>query len=190
MLFILLAYLCGSIPSGILVARALGLSDPRQSGSGNIGASNLARIGGRKVGVLTFLLDFTKGCVPVLLALFMSQANQTVIYLTAFAAVLGHCYSVFLLFNGGKGVATAAGALFPVAPIPMVGAFIAWGLCFYCFRITSLAAMAALLVLSGALLFIGAEAPLLAVGIACAVVVVRRHEANLKSLLEGSERKF
>lgn len=190
MLFFVAAYLLGSIPSGILVARAFGLGDPRESGSGNIGASNMARLGGKRVGLFTFVLDFLKGFLPVLAALFFAREMPSVAYFAALSAVLGHCYSVFLFFEGGKGVATAAGALFLVAPIPMLAALGAWALCFYCFRITSLAAMAALAVLLSALLGLRADPVLLGVALACCLVVVRRHDVNLRSLLADEERSF
>lgn len=190
MLFCITAYLTGSIPSGILLARAFGLTDPRESGSGNIGASNMARLGGKRIGLLTFVLDFLKGFLPVLAALLLARETPSIVYFTALSAVLGHCYSIFLFFEGGKGVATAAGALFPVAPIPMLAALVAWALCFYCFRITSLAAMAALAVLLSVLLGLRADPVLLGVALACCLVVVRRHDVNLRSLLEGEERSF
>lgn len=186
----LIAYLLGSIPSGILVARALGLGDPRESGSGNIGASNLTRIGGRKVGVITFLLDFLKGLLPVLAALFLLPADPWLAGICALCAVIGHCYSLFLIFQGGKGVATAAGALLLLAPVAMSVSLLTWALCFYCFRITSLAAMAALAVLLAGLLAMNAGTHLLLVALACCMIVVRRHEANLIGLLAGQERKF
>ena len=186
----LLAYLLGSIPSGILVAKSLGLGDPRHSGSGNIGASNLARLGGKRVGVITFFLDFLKGFLPVVAARFLFPENPSAAYLCALFAVLGHCYSIFLFFEGGKGVATAAGALFPIAPVPMLAAFVAWGICFYCFRITSLAAMAALALLLATLLGTNGDSALLSVALLCSLIVVRRHETNLKALLEGQERRF
>ncbi|MGZ3712708.1 MAG: glycerol-3-phosphate 1-O-acyltransferase PlsY, partial [Bdellovibrionota bacterium] len=183
MILLLLSYLLGSIPSGILVAKAMGLGDPRDSGSGNIGASNLARLGGKRVGVFTFLLDFFKGLIPVLAALLLKPESPGLACFCALFAVLGHCYSLFLFFSGGKGVATAAGALFLIATIPMLIAFVGWAICFYCFRITSLAAMAALGLLLASLLATNADPILLGVALLCSLVVVRRHEMNLKNLL-------
>jgi glycerol-3-phosphate acyltransferase PlsY len=185
-----LAYLLGSIPSGVLMARALGLQDPRAAGSGNIGAANLTRLGGKKAGVLTFLLDFLKGFLPVLAARIYGPPDPTTAYLTALLAVTGHCYSVFLGFRGGKGVATTAGAFFPLAPIAMVAALFAWALGFYSFKVTSLAAMMALLALLGALLVIGNPGGLFLAALLTCLMVVRRHLANLNDLLSAKERRF
>lgn len=188
--FWFVSYLLGSVPSGILLARAMGLGDPRKSGSGNIGASNLTRLGGKRLGALTFLLDFLKGFLPVLFAILYWPENPSAAALGALLAVTGHCYSIFLLFRGGKGVATTAGALFPLAPFAMIAALGAWGLGFYVYRITSLAAMISLFALLAALFVFGAPAPLLGVALVCGVMVVRRHRANLEDLLGGRERSF
>src|SRR3989344_1612643 len=107
--FPVLAYFLGAIPCGLLVAKALKIGDPREAGSGNIGSANLTRIGGKKAGIFTFILDFLKGFVPVLAALLYFTDDPTSAYLAALFAVIGHCYSIYLLFEGGKGVATSAG---------------------------------------------------------------------------------
>lgn len=189
-LFLFVSYLLGSVPSGVLVARVAGLGDPRDAGSGNIGASNLTRLGGKKIGAFTFVLDFLKGFVPVLFAYLYWPEDSFPAALGALLAVTGHCYSVFLFFQGGKGVATTAGALFPLAPFAMLLALAAWGLSFYAYRITSLAALISLFALLGALLLFGAPAHLLFVAGICCVMVVRRHQTNLEDLLGGKERSF
>ena len=189
-IFALVSYLFGSVPSGVLLAKAMGLGDPRQAGSGNIGASNLARLGGGKVGLITFLLDFLKGFVPVLAVRLYWPEDTFLAALCAFVAVSGHCYSIFLFFGGGKGVATTAGAFFPLAPIAMIVALIAWGLTFYSFRITSLAAMVALFAFLGSLLAQGANGFLLGMAALSCLLVVRRHDVNLQDLVSGKERSF
>jgi glycerol-3-phosphate acyltransferase PlsY len=140
--------------------------------------------------VLTFLFDFLKGFLPVLVIRFYWPADETVACVAALLAVTGHCYSLFLGFRGGKGVATTAGAFFPLAPLPMLVALCAWGLAFFSFRITSVAAMAALLVLLGALLVAGATQGLFLAALLACVMVVRRHFANLNDLLAAKERRF
>lgn len=180
--YLFVSYLIGSVPSGILLARAAGLKDPR--------STNLTPLSGTKIGAFTFVLDFLKGFVPVLFAYLYWPEDSFATSLGALFAVLGHCYSVFLLFKGGKGVATTAGALLPLAPFPMLIALAAWGLAYYAFRLTSLAAMCAVLVLLCALLLCGAPPPVLAVAGICCVMVVRRHQANLEDLLGGKERSF
>jgi glycerol-3-phosphate acyltransferase PlsY len=188
--FAVIAYLMGSIPCGLLVAKAAGIPDPRSSGTENLGAANLTRIGGRKVGALTFVLDFLKGLVPVLAAQLYFPLDPAPAHLAALLAVTGHCYSVFLLFRGGRGVATFAGALLPLAPASMLCALTAWLVTFHSFRVTSLAAMVALAVLMCALLAMGAGPNLLVVASLCCLMVMRRHRSNLQNLLEEQERVF
>jgi acyl phosphate:glycerol-3-phosphate acyltransferase len=188
--FPLLAYFFGSIPSGILVARAMGLEDPRRFGSGNIGASNLTRLGGRKVGGATFVLDFLKGLVPVLAARFYSPGDPSLAYLAALLAVAGHCYSVFLRFQGGKGVATTVGAFCILAPLPMAAALAAWGLVFYATRTTSLAALVAVPILLCVHVAAGSDHLLIFAAFISALLVVRRHKSNLLDLISGHERSF
>ena len=110
-----LAYLMGSIPSGLLVARALGGPDPRQFGSGNLGTANLYRLLGLKAGILTFLGDALKGALPVLLASFwlspLGAWREGAVAVVGGAAVLGHVFPLYLKFKGGKGVATAFGVV-------------------------------------------------------------------------------
>lgn len=185
-----LAYLLGSVPSGILVARALGISDPRGAGSGNIGAANLTRIGGKKAGVITFVLDFLKGLIPVILVRIYAPDDVLSTYIAALMAVVGHCYSLFLFFQGGKGVATTAGAFLPIAPAPMGLAILVWALCFYVFRISSLAAMGALISFLYFLIFGSADLTLILAAFACCLIVVRRHQMNLLAFLENKERRF
>ena len=138
---IILAYLLGSVPSGYLMGKLAGV-DVRQVGSGNIGATNVARAVGRRQGVLTLVADAAKGFLPVLLAIHLDFEPRA-IALTATAAFLGHLYPAFLKFRGGKGVATALGALFAVAPLAalvLVGLFT---LVVFASRIVSLGAMTA-----------------------------------------------
>lgn len=184
------AYLLGSIPSGILVARAFGLNDPRAAGSGNIGAANLTRLGGKKAGVVTFIFDFLKGMVPVVAARVYAPENPLVAYAAALFAVTGHCYSIFLLFKGGKGVATMAGSFAALAPIPMGLAFLVWALVFYTFRITSIAAMGALCAFLYFLSLTSADLSLSLIAILSCLMVVRRHKSNLSDFLTGQERRF
>lgn len=186
----LFAYLFGSIPTGVLLAKAMGLSDPRTVGSGNIGAANMARLGGKKMGVLTFIFDFLKGLLPVLLALFFFPDNLNLAYATALLAVVGHCYSLFLRFHGGKGVATTAGAFALLAPIPLAIALFAWALTFLAFRISSLAAMISLVFLLFGLLIFQESLSLQMTALFCCLMVIRRHRSNLEALLKDTERSF
>jgi glycerol-3-phosphate acyltransferase PlsY len=184
------SFLIGSIPSGVLLARAMGLGDPRSFGSGNIGASNLTRLGGKKLGALTFLCDFLKGLLPVLAALFFLPATPGLPAIAALFAVLGHCYSIFLSFSGGKGVATTAGALSVLCPPAVLLGLLCWLLVFFLEKISSLAAMVALLAVLVALGAMRTDIFTLCAASACFLVVIRRHEDNLISLLAAKERRF
>src|SRR5579871_6901292 len=128
---ILLSYLAGAIPFGYLIARSRGV-DILKQGSGNIGATNVGRVLGRPFGVLVFLLDFAKGAMPALVARWWDATHQldlptdTLPVAAAVAAFLGHLYPIYLRFRGGKGVATAAGAVTVLLPGPALAALFIW----------------------------------------------------------------
>lgn len=188
--FIALAYLSGSIPMGILVARLFGLDDPRGIGSGNIGATNLVRVGGIKVGAITFLADFAKGLLPTLAASFYFQDDPWAPALVALACVVGHCHSAFLKLSGGKGVATTAGVMIVLAPqATAVGLFI-WILAFLVNRTASLSAAIALVAAIAVMTQQNLEWTVMASAIFCTLVVIRRHEINWQDLLANKERRF
>ena len=212
------AYLLGSIPFGVLIGHAKGV-DIREHGSRNIGATNVGRVLGRKFGYLCFILDMTKGAIPVLVAGLLSDVigrnpmelgggDLWLWMFVAIAALLGHMYSVFLGFGGGKGVATAFGALvamWPVLTIPALIALAAWIIVVMSTRVISLASMTAAAIVPLATLIslfiadgdasdtvgtsarlINASAPL-TVTIAIAVLVLWRHRSNIRRLLRGEE---
>src|SRR4029077_7101656 len=118
------AYLLGSIPFGLLFTRLFGGGDVRKSGSGNIGATNVARVVGPLPALLTLLFDAAKGAVPVWLAARLTSESATWMMIAAVAALLGHCFPVWLKFRGGKGVATAAGAFLVLCPPAFLGSII------------------------------------------------------------------
>src|SRR5260370_13711723 len=118
------AYLLGSIPFGLLLSRLFGGGDVRQSGSGNIAATNVARVAGPLPGILTLLFDAAKGAAAVWLTARFSNENATWMIIAALAALFGHCFPVWLKFRGGKGVATAAGAFFMLNPLAPLGSVI------------------------------------------------------------------
>ena len=185
----LLCYVLGSIPGGILVAKFFEVPDPRSQGSGNIGAANMSRVGGRKVGIITFLFDFLKAFVPISVFYF-SGKDPKILAMAALAAVLGHCYSIFLTFKGGKGVSTMTGAFAILAPVPLLFAALAWALIFYVQKISSLAAMGALMVFMLFLVYFDFDLiTILFAGIA-STVVVTQHLENLRALIAGTERTF
>ena len=150
---VLLGYLAGSIPFGLLLTKAAGLGDVRQIGSGNIGATNVLRTGNKALAIGTLLLDLAKGFAPVFLAGHLW--GEVAMAYAAGAAVLGHCYPIWLKFKGGKGVATNAGVAFGLAwPLGLAYAFI-WIAVLGIFRISSLAGMSAVVAAAAAAPLLG-----------------------------------
>jgi len=184
---ILIAYLVGSISSAILVCRLIGLPDPRTEGSGNPGATNVLRVGGKKAAAITLIGDMLKGLVPVLAANVLNVAPLT-LALTGMAAFLGHLYPVFFGFRGGKGVATMLGVLFGFHGL--VGASTAgtWLLIAKGFKISSLAALiATLLAPLYVWLIIGPSPELIITTAVMTLILFWRHRSNIQRLLKGEE---
>ena len=192
-LFFFTAYLIGSVPTGLLVARLCGGADPRSGGSGNIGATNVGRLLGKGPGLLTLAGDILKGMAGPLLAGWVaagSPAAPAFIALAGAGAVLGHIYPMFLGFRGGKGVATAAGVFLVVAPLALVAAAGVFGLLVYRWRYVSLGSMGAAASLPVAAILTGAEPAysLLAAGVAA--LIVARHRENIGRLRQGREHRL
>ncbi len=182
------AYVVGSLPIGVWVGHSVGV-DVRRAGSGNIGATNVARTAGRRAGLLTLLGDVAKGLVPTLLAWFTLDGPWAVA-LTGLAAVLGHLFSVFLRFSGGKGVATAFGALVVLTPVAaLLSAALFVGIAFLTGYI-SLASMLGAAILPLAATVCGYPAPSLAVATVIAISIVVRHRDNLSRLRRGVEPRL
>jgi glycerol-3-phosphate acyltransferase PlsY len=188
-LALLASYLCGSIPFGLLLVRALSGQDVRAVGSGNIGATNVARAAGRKAAVATMLLDALKGLVPALLATRFAAALGTPWAGAACGAmaVVGHCFPVWLGFRGGKGVATGFGVAAALAPWAAMAGGAAWLALYKLLRISSVGSLAGVLV---ALLVAALTAPATAVaGMALVgAIIVVRHKSNLVRLARRQER--
>jgi len=156
-------YLFGSISTAIIVCKLMGLPDPRTTGSRNPGATNVARIGGKKAAALTLAGDLLKGLIPVLTAHAL-QADATVLAGTALAAFLGHLYPVFFGFQGGKGVATALGVIYGLYwPVGLLTTAV-WLAMALLFRISSLAALTAMLVMPAGFYWLQPQAPIAAAG--------------------------
>ena len=186
---VVLGYLCGSLASAVIVCRVMKLPDPRKQGSGNPGATNVLRLGGKKAAALTLAGDVLKGAIPVLLAHLLSD-SPTVLASTAVATIIGHMYPVFFQFKGGKGVATTFGAVaalvFPVALF--MGAV--WVLTAMATRYASLASLAAAVAAPlFALVFIQQPATILALVIIAALLVYR-HGENIQRLRDGVESEI
>lgn len=183
------SYLFGSIPFGVLIARQMGI-DIRSVGSGNIGATNVSRACGPKAGAVVLTLDALKGLVPPLIGLGLKLHSQWQV-LAALLAIIGHNYSVFLGFKGGKGIATSAGALFGIAwKVGLSGAGV-FALVFAFSRFVSLGSIVAALSLPPLMwLFYPGDYYRLAFSIAACLMAVYKHRANIQRLLAGTEPKF
>ena len=195
----LAGYLLGSIPFGILLTRLFGGGDIRAAGSGNIGATNVTRVAGPIPGVLTLLLDGAKGAAAIWLAAHFSNYNATWMTATGFAALVGHCFPVWLKFRGGKGVATAAGVFLALCWPAALGAIAIFLLVVIFFRFVSLGSIAAaasmplLIYLLWAPHFSPHLAPPPSVTIcafASAMLIIYKHDGNMQRLVEGREPKF
>lgn len=185
----ILGYLAGSIPFAVLVSRAMRLPDPRTYGSGNIGATNVLRSGNRLAALLTMVGDVAKGWVAVLVAkmLGLSELDTAVV---GFAAFFGHCFPVWLRFKGGKGVATAAGALIAIDWRLGLSVLAVWLVVVAATRYSSLAALvAAISAPFFAWHFLAQPASVAVIG-AMAVLLVVRHHANIAKLLRGEESRI
>ncbi|WP_311029076.1 glycerol-3-phosphate 1-O-acyltransferase PlsY [Mesorhizobium koreense] len=184
---LVVGYLFGSIPSGYLLARAAGLGDVRNIGSGNIGATNVLRTGNKGLAALTLILDALKGAVPVWLALHYLGLYPAM--LAGLGAFLGHLFPVWLGFKGGKGVATYLGVLLGLAWEGVIVFAVAWLLVAFVTRFSSLAALVAAVAVPVALVFLGRLelAELFAV---MSAIVFIKHRPNIMRLIEGTESKI
>jgi glycerol-3-phosphate acyltransferase PlsY len=191
----LAAYLLGSIPFGLLLTKLFGSGDVRKSGSGNIGATNVARVAGWLPGILTLLLDVAKGAAAVWLAGRVSNESATWMMIAALAALLGHCYPIWLKFRGGKGVATAAGAFLVLCAPALLGSVILFLFVAFFWRYVSLASIsaAASMPLLIYLLWAPHHAPPPVVtfgSLAASAMIFYKHDANIQRLVKGEEPKF
>lgn len=182
-------YLIGSISTAVLIGRFMGIADPRSQGSGNPGATNMLRIGGKTAGALTLAGDMLKGVVAVLLARHFG-ASVTVQAATALAAFLGHLYPLYFGFKGGKGVATALGVLLGLYWPAGLLTIATWLIVAFIFRISSLAALVATALAPGYLWWLQPEPPLVAAMAIMAVMLYWRHRENIRNLIAGTEGKI
>jgi glycerol-3-phosphate acyltransferase PlsY len=190
---IVLAYLLGSVSFAVVVSRAMGLADPRSYGSGNPGATNVLRTGNRRAAVLTLIGDAAKGAVAVALATAVAQRygfGDAVLAGVGLAAFVGHLYPVFHGFQGGKGVATAAGVLLALSPWLGLATLATWIAIAVFFRYSSLAALVAAVFAPAYYALLGGVDAVLAVLVAMGALLVWRHRANVAKLLAGTESRI
>jgi glycerol-3-phosphate acyltransferase PlsY len=195
------SYLLGSIPFGYLAGRLAGI-DIRKNGSGNVGATNVVRVLGKRYGYPVFVLDFLKGFMAVKISMLMSPGapaewNCPDIFgiVAAMCSVLGHVYPPWLMFEGGKGVATSAGALLALTPVATLIGMTIWIIVFWASRYVSLASIAAAVVLPIVIPIVGSHNEnnrrlLLYSSVCVAVVVIWRHRSNISRLMRGTEPRF
>jgi len=188
-------YLLGSIPFGLLLGKLFGAKDVRQHGSGNIGATNVSRVAGPVAGILTLVLDTAKGAAAVWIASRVSGQNATAMMLAGLAALCGHCFSIWLGFKGGKGVATGLGIFAALSPLAALCGVVVFALTFAFWRYVSLASLAgaASLPLLIYLLWAPRHAPPLIIAfgtLAASALIFYKHRVNLQRLAAGDEPKF
>lgn len=187
-LLVFFAYLLGSIPTGFVVGSLSGI-DIRRAGSGNVGATNVARVVGKAQGLLTLLGDAAKGFIPVYLAHWLGL-TLALTALVGLAAFLGHLYPVFLKFRGGKGVATALGAFLGLAPLATVVLIFIFSCVAVVSRIVSLASLVAALCAPLAFWFFAYPPVLVWLSLLVGLWIVARHRENIRRLLSGVEPRF
>lgn len=182
------AYLLGSIPTGLLLGKLYGI-DVRSEGSGNIGATNLYRTVGRKVGILTLVGDCLKGLIPVLLVKYSGFPSEYAAWV-GLAAFCGHVFSVFLVFKGGKGVATALGVFLALSPLAVVIALAVFSGLMVKWRYVSLGSISAAALMPPVVALLGGGRVLVLVTLVISAIVIAKHQANIKRLLAGTENRF
>lgn len=185
-LFVLFAYLAGSVSSAIIVCRIMGLPDPREQGSGNPGATNVMRIGGKKAAGITLLGDMLKGLLPVYLAKILGMPVDALASI-GLAAFLGHLYPVFFGFKGGKGVATSVGVLLGFSWALGFAVIATWLLIYKISKISSLSALIASSLSSAYAWYIVESPGLVGSCVLMTVLLLWRHKSNIQRLLAGEE---
>ncbi|MEK6424206.1 MAG: glycerol-3-phosphate 1-O-acyltransferase PlsY [Burkholderia gladioli] len=186
------AYLIGSVSFAVVVSALMGLADPRSYGSKNPGATNVLRSGNRKAAILTLLGDAFKGWLAVWLVRHFGIGGEIGVALAAIAVFLGHLYPIFFRFQGGKGVATAAGVLLAISPALGVATLLSWLVIAFCFRYSSFAALVAAVFapIFDVYLFGTRDNPVAWAVLAMSVLLVWRHRANISKLLKGQESRI
>jgi glycerol-3-phosphate acyltransferase PlsY len=189
-LFLALSYLLGSVPSSYIAGRMRGI-DLRRHGSGNLGATNTFRVLGPRIAAPVMIFDVLKGFVPA--AVLPALAGMpTLGWTLAFgvAAIMGHVFSVFVRFRGGKGVATAAGVFLAIAPVAVLIGFVVWLVTLRLGRMVSLASIAGAAVMVAAVAITDDRPAVLALGVAVAAFIVFAHRANIRRIVRGEEYRF
>jgi acyl phosphate:glycerol-3-phosphate acyltransferase len=189
------AYLLGSIPFGLLFGKLFGGADVRKTGSGNIGATNVARVAGPLAGILTLSLDAAKGALAVVLAARLTNESATWMMIAGLCVLAGHCFPIWLGFHGGKGVATAAGVFVVLCPLAFLGAAILFVLVVLYWRFVSLGSISAAAAMPMLIYFFWAPHhapphPITFGTLAAALLIVYKHDSNIQRMVQGDEPRF
>ncbi|WP_186148250.1 glycerol-3-phosphate 1-O-acyltransferase PlsY [Burkholderia gladioli] len=186
------AYLIGSVSFAVVVSALMGLADPRSYGSKNPGATNVLRSGNKKAAILTLLGDAFKGWLAVWLVRHFGMGGELGVALAAIAVFLGHLYPIFFRFQGGKGVATAAGVLLAISPALGIATLLSWLVIAFCFRYSSFAALVAAVFapIFDVWLFGTRDNPVAWAVLAMSLLLIWRHRANISKLLKGQESRI
>jgi glycerol-3-phosphate acyltransferase PlsY len=187
---VLLGYLAGSIPFGVLVTRWARGVDVRAQGSGNIGATNVARVAGKKLGILVLVLDALKGTFPVLLALQVLPDSPRGHVVVGLAAFLGHCYPVWLKMKGGKGVATALGVLIVLTPLAALAGAVVYGLVLALTRVSSLGSLTAGVAAVATAAFTASALEYAVLSGVLFALMIWTHRSNIQRLLGRTENRL
>ena len=187
---VIAAYLIGAIPTGVILTRLAGGEDIRSAGSGNIGATNVYRVAGRKLGVITLIGDCLKGVIPLLIAQQGFNLAESGIALIALAAFIGHCYPVYLGFKGGKGVATALGIFLVLSPLSVLCLLLIFVLVLWKWRYISLASISAAATVPLLVFLFESSFALVVATLIIATLVIWKHRVNIERLRSGTENKF
>ena len=188
-LLLILAYLMGSIPTGVIVGKAFGKVDPRTQGSKNIGATNVFRTAGKKLGIITLLGDILKGLIPVAIA----RGNLDSYFwigAVALAAFLGHLYPIFLKFKGGKGIATGLGVFLALSPLPAILSLFVFGAVLFRWRFVSLGSLSATAAFPVLLALLDPHRIYIPFALIIGVFIFYRHRENIERMLGGKESKI
>ena len=189
-IMLIASYIIGSIPFGLVAGKALRGIDVREHGSGNIGATNVMRTLGMGPAVVVFTLDILKGLIPVINAGLFFQAQPWVVIAAGLMSIIGHTFSVFLLFKGGKGVATTLGVLIGLVPAVAAIGFGVWFIIVLIWRYVSLASMIAAVCIPVLLIVLHYPQQKLVFGIIAAVFIIVKHHSNIKRLIEKKEPRW
>jgi len=188
-LLLIFAYFLGAVPTGVILTRAFSNVDPRTQGSKNIGATNIYRTAGKKLGIITLLGDILKGLIPVIIAR-GSLDSHFWIGAVALAAFLGHLYPIYLKFKGGKGIATGLGVFLALAPLEALLSFLVFAAVVYKWRYISLGSLAATAAFPAFLALLNPHSIYIPFATLIGALIFYRHRENIERLLAGKENKF